>query len=189
MRHDDTPLRNQLLDLEVADQAAGQRAAVARQRQQGEAYRRAEDEVLAELRSFRDDAEFKRRERGAPAEEATRQREITERIAAAVLDRGLALAPTFGQIRGVMIVDPSIDAAAEAADAEARAASRAVKDFIRDNAAAMEEEGRRANDAEFRAAIDAGDVEAVRGVLGLTDEAKERRASAGAALTTADLPN
>jgi hypothetical protein len=183
MRHDDTPLRNQLLDLEVEEQAAGERYQVAKRRQSGDAYRRAEDEVLAEIRAFRDDCDYKRREREAPPKERATMREITERIAGAVLDRGLAFAPTFGEIRGVMIVDPSIDAHAEVAEYEAREATRAVKDFIRENATAMEEESRRANDAEFKAAIDAGDTEAVRGILGLKDKTES------GAMTTADLPN
>ena len=140
MRPENEPLRNQLLDLEVADQAAAERYQVAKLRQGGEAYRAAEEEILKELRDFRDDGDFKRRERGTPDEERAQLRGITERIAAAVLDRGLAFAPTFGQIRGLMIVDPSIDAAAEAAEAEAKEAARAVKDFIRENAVAMADE-------------------------------------------------
>lgn len=180
-----TPLHDEYRRLDAASQAAGQRADVALKRQSGEAHSAAEREVLAELREWQDDADFKRRERGTPDEEDARQREITERVAAAVLDRGLAFAPTFGQIKGVMIVDPSIDREAREAVAEAQAARQAVKDFERRNADAMGEEQERAMQQDAAAAFRDGDIQSVRGILGLTDEAKERRS---AALTTDDLP-
>jgi hypothetical protein len=182
MRDENTPLRNRLYDLEAEDQAAGERAQVARLRQQGDAYRAAERETLAELHDHHDRIAFKMPGATLEEERTARRREITDAILAAVGDRGLVFAPTPGPSRGLLIVDPALDAAAEAAEAEAREAKRAVKDFIRGNVAAMDEENRRANDAEFAAALAAGNVEAVRGILRPRDETES------GALPTADLP-
>lgn len=141
-----TPLRNQLAELEAAAQAAGHRAEVARRRQQGEAFRDAEDEVLAELHKFRDDADFKRRERGTPDEEDAALRAITDRISAAVKERGLVFAPTFNG-RGLIIMDPSIDREAREARAESDDAGAAVRSFEREQRDAMREESEAAMSA------------------------------------------
>lgn len=186
-RRDDTPLRNELEDLRVAAEAAGQRAAVARQKTQSEAFREAEDEVLAELKKFRDDGQYKLRTPGTPDEEDAAMRAISDRIAATVKERGLIFAPTFG--RGLVIVDPSIDRKAREADAKFQAARQAVKSFETENAAALAAETEAAQRSDFARAISEGDVKSVRGILSLTDEARERRESAAAAMTTSDLPN
>jgi len=186
-RRDDTPLRNELEDLRVAAEAAGQRAAVARQKTQSEAFREAEDEVLAELKKFRDDGQYKLRTPGAPDEEDAAMRAISDRIAATVKERGLIFAPTFG--RGLVIVDPSIDREAREADAEFRAARRAAKSFETENAAALAAEAEAAQRSDFARAIREDDVESVAGILRLTQDAQRRREEAGAAMTTSDLPD
>lgn len=185
-RRDDTPLRNKLEDLRVAAEAAGQRAAVARQKTQSEAFREAEDEVLAELKKFRDDGQYKLRTPGTPDEEDAAMRAISDRIAATVRERGLIFAPTFG--RGLVIVDPSIDREAREADAEFQAARRAAKSFETENAAALAAEAEAAQRSDFARAIREDDVESVAGILRLTQDAQRRREEAGAAMTTGDLP-
>jgi len=180
MRHDDTPLRNRLYDLEAKEQAADERYQVAKRRQQGDAYWKPAREVTAALRAHRDLIEYHKPGATPVEDRPARERELTEAILDEVRDRGF-LFSLFENSATLQITDPSIDAAAAAAEAEARAATRAVKDFVRENAAAMEEESRRANDAEFKAAIDAGDTEAVRGILGLKDKTENP------ALTSGDL--
>jgi hypothetical protein len=196
-----TPLRNQLADLEAAAEAADQRAAVANERLKGErtqvAYSRQSGmagddpsetgrEVFAELVRYRDDVHFNRPRAIDPGKRAEWERDLTARIVAAIEERGLVFSPN-GDGWSATLVDPSKLADAEAANAEARDARAAVHRFANENAAAMAAESEAATKEDFTRAISEGDVESVRGILSLTNEARERR-DAAAAMTTADLP-
>jgi hypothetical protein len=198
-----TPLRNQLAELEAAAEAAGQRAAVAGERLKGEraqvAYARQVGmvgdgpsetgrEVFAELVHYRDDVHFNRPTAVHPDRRAEFERDLTARIVAAIEERGLVFSPN-GDAWSVTLVDPSKLADSQAADAEAREARAAVNRFKTENAAAMAAESEAATKDDFARAIREGDVQSVRGILSLTDEARGRRESAAAAMTTDDLPN
>jgi hypothetical protein len=196
-----TPLRNQLAELEAAAEAAGQRSAVAHERLNGErtqvAYPRQSGvmgdgpsetgrEVFAELVRYRDDIHFNRPTAIDAGKRREYERDLTARIVAAIAERGLVFSPN-GDGWSVTLVDPSKLADAEAANAEAREARAAAQRFAQENAAAMAAESEAATKEDFARAISEGDVKSVRGILSLTDEAKERR-DAAAAMTTADLP-
>lgn len=197
-----TPLRNQLAELEAAAEAAGQRAAVASERLKGEraqvAYTRQSGvmgdgpsetgrEVFADLVRYRDDVHFNRPTAIDPGKRGEYERDLTARIVAAIEERGLVFSPN-GDGWSVTLVDPSKLADSQAADAEAREARAVVGRFQTENAEAMAEESEAATKEVFARAISEGDVKSVRGILSLTDEARERRDGA-AAMTTADLPN
>jgi hypothetical protein len=197
-----TPLRNQLAELEAAAEAADQRAAVAGERLKGErsqvAYTRQAGmvgdgpsetgrEVFAELVRYRDNVHFNRPTAIDPSKRGEYERDLTARIVAAIEERGLVFSPN-GDGWSVTLVDPSKLADAEAANAEAREARAAAHRFANENAAVMAEESEAATREDFARAISEGDVKSVRGILSLTDEARERRESAAAAMTTADLP-
>jgi hypothetical protein len=197
-----TPLRNQLAELEAAAEAADQRAAVAGERLKGErsqvAYARQVGmvgdgpsetgrEVFAELVRYRDDVHFNRPTAIDPGKRDEYERDLSARIVAAIEERGLVFSPN-GDGWSVTLVDPSKLADSQAADAEAREARAAVRRFQTENAEAMAEESEAATKEDFARAISEGDVKSVRGILSLTDEARDRRDGA-AAMTTADLPN
>ncbi len=197
-----TPLRNQLAELEAAAEAAEQRGALANERLKGErtqvAYQRQAGvlgdgpsetgrEVFAELVRYRDDVHFNRPTAIEPGKRGAYERDLTARIVAAIEERGLVFSPN-GDGWSVTLVDPSKLADAEAANAESREARAAVQRFTQENAAAMAEESEAATREDFARAITEADVKSVRGILSLTDEARERRESAAAAMTTADLP-
>jgi hypothetical protein len=196
-----TPLRNQLAELEAAAEAADQRAAVAGERLKGErsqvAYARQAGmvgdgpsetgrEVFAELVRYRDNVHFNRPTAIDPSKRGEYERDLTARIVAAIEERGLVFSPN-GDGWSVTLVDPSKLADSQAADAAAREARSAVQRFQKENAAAMAAESEAATKEDFTRAISEGDVKSVRGILSLTDEARERR-DAAAAMTTADLP-
>lgn len=197
-----TPLRNQLAELDAAADAAGQRAAVAHQRLHGEraqvAYPRQAGvvgdgpsetgrEVFAELARYRDDIYFNRPAAIDPGKRPEHERDLTARIVSAIQERGLVFSPN-GDGWSVTLVDPAKLADAEAADAEAREARAAAHRFANENSAAMAAEGEAATRDDFARAIREDDVESVAGILRLTQDAQRRREEAGAAMTTADLP-
>jgi hypothetical protein len=185
-----TSLNDERARLEREAQAATGAESIALLRQKSpDANEAAEREVLAELHALRDQISFK--QPGVPAEGQEREAAmaaITERIIAAVQERGFVFAPTFGQIRGLMLADPSIDREAREATQRAAAARVALREFTVANADAMADEDRLTSEVEFKRAIRDGDVEASAGILRLTMEAQKRREDA-AAMTLSDLPN
>jgi hypothetical protein len=196
-----TPMRNHLAELRAAAEAAGEREIVARRRLAGErAAVAVEDggtggdapsgvgrEVFADLAAYRSDIEFRR---PAAVEEGKRglwERELTERIIAEVRERGLVFSPNSDGW-SVTLVDPSLRAGVDAALAERMEAHGAAERFERENHAELIAEADAAQTADFKAAITAGDTEAVAGFITLTQEAQRRRDAADAAMTTNDLP-
>jgi hypothetical protein len=201
-RDDRTPLRNQLADLEVASAAAGEQSAVAHERLRGDrtsavSARQAGmagdgpskvgRDVFAGLNDYAAAIRFNRPDAAPPEGRADAERRLTAEIVSAVQERGLVFSPN-GDGWSATLVDPSLLAAADAADAEAREARKAVVDFARGNAAALDEELEAVNQADFAQAISEANTEAVAGIISLTQDAQRRRADADAALTSSDLP-
>ena len=197
---DRTPLRNQLAELQAAEEAAGNREVVARGRLKnqrdavasesavyGEAPSDVGREVFAELVKYRDDITYRRPEAVEEPKRDLDERDMTERVLAAIRERGLVFSPN-GDNWSVTLVDPSLAADLAAADAETREATAAARRFERENRDALIAEADAVQKADFLAAITAGDTEAVAGHITLTQDAQRRRAEADAAMTTRDLP-
>lgn len=171
-------LIDRLADLEAAAADANDRVRTARsdlQLRRGDAAR----EVAADLIAYRDAIEARKPSATPEADRPARERELTAAYCDVVKQRGLVLMPV-GQGTEVRVIDPSLTAEYDAALAESIQASRAVKDFQRENATALAAERRRADADKIREAISGDDGDAIREAL-----IGPRRTST---FTTADLP-
>jgi hypothetical protein len=171
-------LADQLADLETVAADANDRVRTARsdlQLRSGDAAR----EVAAELIAYRDAIEARKPSATPEAERPARERELTAAYCDVVRQRGLVLMPV-GQGTEIRVIDPALAAEYDAALAESVVASRAVKDFQKENATALAAERRRTDADKIREAISGDDGDAIREAL-----IGPRRTST---FTTADLP-
>ena len=197
------PLHDQLADLERAAQAAGERMAVAQKRARaagrsqvayparagmmGDGPSAAGREVFAELADYRQKIYTNRPDAVAPEKRAEWERHLTDRIVSEIRERGLLFSPNADGW-SVTLVDPSVVTAYDAAREEADEARSAARRFAKDNADALAADAEEASRGDFVQAIQAGDTEAVAGIIRLTADAQRRREDADAAMTTRDLP-
>lgn len=171
-----TPLADRLAGLDQAVDAARDKRAQAKDRREKERYRQAR-EVTADLLAYRDEIAHKKPTATPPDDRPQRERDLTDAFCAALAERGLVL-EAVGNGGGVNIIDPSINDDLDAADREVVAARQERDDFARENAEGIAAEGRAAEAAKIREALEGDDPEAIREAL---------NGPRSAALTTDDL--
>ena len=93
--------------------------------------------------------------------------ELTKQLLQEIFDRGLVLR-AVGNGGAVSIVDPTVDAEFEDANQAVVQADYAVDNFLSESQAELEGEKQEAENQRFREAVDAGDLEAVREIVGVS---------------------
>jgi hypothetical protein len=199
-----TPVTNGLIDLRVESAAAGERYAVALRTLRAAGRGRVAYEakvgfgkgdglsevgrgVFAELAAYRHSIETSRPDAIAESKRPQWERNMTEDIIAQIRERGLVFSPNADGW-SVTLIDPTVEAAYDAARLESESADARLRAYEKDNADAMAAEVEAVTKGDFAQALQDGDVESVAGILRLTQEAQARREAADAALTTNDLP-
>jgi hypothetical protein len=137
-------------------------------------------EVTADLAEFHAANEFKRPDATPPEQRAEREVELSAATLDAVRDAGLTIRPiaTNGRI-ALLIHDPHVDGALEAAVAEAARLDREVAAFCKAHAADLERERQEAEADAYREALAANNLEAARRIF--------NRESGNGVFTTDDL--
>jgi len=168
----------QLATLKERAEAAAARASAARMAFRSESYTAAR-EVTADLLAYGDAIRFRKPEATPIAERPARERELTTAFLAAVEERGLVVS-VLGNGGGVELRDPDLQRELDEAEAESRAADKAVRACEREHMADLEVERKRMDAERIKTALSGDDGDAIREVLNPTQ-------TGAAAFTTDDI--
>lgn len=156
-----TPLADRQAELEGALDAALARRSEAKDKRRHEAGALSK-QATAALVKFRDDILMRKPDAVPVEEREAKARELTSQLLDFMGEHGLifeALGPRGGT---VSITDPSVGVEVREADADVLAARRGLADFKDENREALDAEGRAAEAARIRAALEGDDPEAIR---------------------------
>ncbi len=156
-------LTEKLRALEVEANAAAARAQEA-QRVLSRTRRGRGEEVLAGVVGLKNERSYDPEVRNAPrdyGEDRKRTREACE----AIIERGLVFEP-IGETSDIIVVDVALDEAFEATTEERKRTANAVTKFENVQSKGLLEERKEATARRLRSAVDSGDTETVRELLG-----------------------
>jgi hypothetical protein len=176
----DTPLHDQLANLEAELADAKERRNQAKDDMRGQDAAR---EITAALAIFHADVRYHKPE-ATPADQfVDRGRELTADLAAQIAERGLIAKPVQSADGGtaVQLFDPTVSEGFDAAHTEAVAIERRLVAFKTQYAHDLNTERRLAETRRLREQIDAGEIT-------LAEAVSPRRTPAGV-FTTEDLPS
>jgi hypothetical protein len=162
---------DQLADLEGRLEAASERVKAARTALAVNRYD-APYEATAPLVEFHDSIAFQKPDATPEADRPERERELIEQFVATVKERGLLLRPvrkltTAGAPTStVEVVDPSLGAEVESAEADRNALHAQIARLKSDHAADLEAERRKADADRIKGALGGDDGDAIRAALG-----------------------